>query len=140
MTSHARIWIALFFAGFVAGCKSEPGEKLVPVSGTATVNGQPVPAGNVTFYPDRGKGNETQHQPMGVIGAGGQYELSVPGGRKGAPPGWYKIVVYAVDNPQPGKPNRYFVDPIYTAVDTTPLRLEVSADAEPGRYDLQLKP
>jgi hypothetical protein len=135
-----RALVAVVLCGLLLGCRSEPGEKLVPVSGSATVNGQPVRAGNVTFYPDSEKGNKTEHQPLGVIGANGRYELSVPGGRKGAPVGWYKVVVYAVDDPQPGKPNRYLVDPSYANVVTTPLRLEVIADAEPGRYDLRLNP
>ena len=122
----------------LAGCKAEPTEKLYRVAGKALVEGNPVPSGNVTFYPDASKGNGTPHLPMAVIDATGGYELSVPGGRKGAPAGWYKVVVFAADNPQPGKPVRFFVDQIYTNVDTTPLRVEVIAEPEPKRYDLSL--
>jgi hypothetical protein len=71
--------------------------------------------------------------------AEGNCELFVAGGRKGAPAGWYKVVVYAVDDPQPGKPNKYLVNKEYADVTTTPLRIEVIESPEPGRYDLQLR-
>ena len=136
-----RASIGFLFVAIIlsTGCK-DPGEKLYPVSGKLLVDGKPVPAGNVTFYPDGNKGNETLHQPMSVIDADGRFELLVPGGRKGAPAGWYKVVVYAVDDPQPGKPNKYFVHKEYTDVETTPLKVEVIAEAEAGRYDFKLKP
>jgi hypothetical protein len=122
----------------LAGCSGER-EKLAPVSGLVTVGGQPVPSGTLTFYPDASKGNTTQHQPTGVLGADGRFEVFVPGGKKGAPPGWYKVVVYAVDDPQPGKPNKYFVHKKYTEQGTTPLLIEVIDNPEPGRYDLKLE-
>lgn len=125
-------------ATWLVGCGGD--EKLPPVSGSvATTDGKAVPAGNVTFYPDASKGNKTGQQPTGVIESDGRYELSVPVGRKGAPAGWYKVVVYAVDDPRPGKPNKYFVDKVYADVTTTPLAIEVVENAEPGRYDLKLK-
>ena len=121
-----------------AGCADERG-KLPAVSGTVTVEGKAVPSGNVTFYPDASKGNASTHQPNGAIEPDGRYELYVPAARKGAPPGWYKVVVYAVDDPQPGKPNKYFASKDYADVNTTPLRIEVVENPEPGRYDLKLK-
>jgi hypothetical protein len=134
-------YLAALVGGAVvlAGCNMQPSEKLFPVSGTITADGKAVPAGNVTFYPDTSKGNETLHQPTGVIDSEGHYELFVPGGKRGAPQGWYKIVVYAVDDPQPGKPNKYFVDKQYTDLTTTPLKIEVIENPEAERYDLKLK-
>ena len=144
MHSITRLTAGYFFVLLcgtlsLAGCKSEPNEKLWPVSGTILVEGKPVPTGNITFYPDRPKGNETQHQPMAVIDAEGKFELFVPGGKKGAPAGWYRVVVYSVDDPQPMKPNKYFVHKDYADVETTPLKIEVIANPEPERYDLKLK-
>jgi hypothetical protein len=121
-----------------AGCDNER-EKLPRVSGTITVGGNPVPSGTVTFYPDAAKGNSSGHQPNGVLDAQGAYELFLPGGRKGAPAGWYKVVVYAVDDPQPGKPNKYLVNKEYADVNTTPLSIEVVENPEPDRYSLKLK-
>ena len=122
---------------FAAGCGAE-GEKLAPVAGTITVGGRPVPSGTLTFYPEGSKGNATPHQPTGVLGADGRFEVFVPGNKKGAPPGWYKVVVYAVDDPQPGKPNKYFVHKKYTDRASTPLLIEVIDNPGPGRYDLKL--
>ena len=125
-------------AALTAGCAGEEGEKLAPVSGEVTVNGQPVPSGNVTFCPDGSKGNASQHQPIGSIGAGGRFELFVPGGKKGAPAGWYKVVVLALDDPQPGKPNKYLVNKKYASQASTPLSVEVVANPDAGRYDWKL--
>ena len=139
---HPQVWafVALLCPAFlVAGCNTQPGEKLLPVSGKVTAGGKPVPTGNVTFYPMAAKGNETKHQPMGVLDSEGNYEVFVPGGRKGAPAGWYKVVVYAVDDPQPGKPNKYLVQKECADVDATPLKIEVIANPEPQRYDWKLK-
>lgn len=134
-----QIFCAFVATVLGAGCNNGPSEKLCAVHGKLTVDGKAVPTGNITFYPDTQKGNETLHQPMGVIDAEGRYELIVPGGRKGAPPGWYKVVVYSVDDPQPMKPNKYFVHADYASVDTTPLKVEVIAEPEAGRYDWKLK-
>jgi hypothetical protein len=123
----------------LAGCNGDSGEKVYPVKGKLTVDDKPVPTGNVTFYPDAQKDNKSPHLPTGVIDAQGNYELFVPGGRKGAPLGWYKVVIYSVDDPQPMKPNKYFVNADYASVETTPVRVEVIADPEAGRYDLKLK-
>jgi hypothetical protein len=129
-------WIIFVAVLSALGCASEPA--LPNVSGVATVDGKPLPLGTITFYPDKERGNNSLHQPVGLIEEGGHFSLTVPGSRKGAPLGWYKVVVYAVDNPQPGKPNRYFTHKKYSDLATTPLRAEVVATPEPGRYDLKL--
>src|SRR5262245_808535 len=78
---------------FAAGCGGGQGEKLAPVSGKVTLDGQPLTTGSVSFRPDTSRGNASPQQPQGTIDADGNYELSVPPARKGAPPGWYKVVV-----------------------------------------------
>ncbi len=136
-----RYLAALLLGGavfVVAGCSTN-GENLAPVAGKVTVEGKPLTTGSVSLRPDASKGNKSQHQPTGEITAEGHYELFVPPGKKGAPPGWYKVVVYAYDNPMPNKPLKSFIDTKYTDETTTPLRFEVIPNPEPGRYDLQLK-
>jgi hypothetical protein len=49
------------------------------------------------------------------------------------------VVVTTFDNPMPGKPLKSFIDFKYSDETTTPLRFEVIANPEPGRYDLKLK-
>jgi hypothetical protein len=129
-------WLAVGTAVLMTGCGGQPA--LPSVVGVAMVDGRPLTAGTVTFYPDAKKGNTSPHQPVGLLDGNGQYRLTVPGGRTGAPAGWYKVVVYAVDNPMPGKPNRYLTHAKYADVHTTTLRLEVVETPEQGRYDLKL--
>src|SRR5262245_40091564 len=97
-------WAALLGCGaalVVAGCGGDS-DKLAPVVGKVTVDGKPLKSGTVSFRPDASKGNSSQHQPNGEIDAEGNYEMLVPPAKKGAPPGWYKVVVMAYDDPQPG--------------------------------------
>lgn len=128
--------LALAAAALSVGCKGEG--PLPPVAGTVTVGGRPVPSGTVTFYPDASRGNATPHLPTGIIEAGGRFEVRLPQDRKGAPPGWYRVVVFAANDPQPGRPLTFFVNKRYTDPGSTPLSAEVVANPEPGRYDFAL--
>jgi hypothetical protein len=47
-------------------------------------------------------------------------------------------VVTAYDDPAPGKPLKSFASMDYADEKTTTLRVEVSENAEAGRYDLKL--
>ena len=136
--NRTLILLVIGIVAIAAGCNSKD-EKLAPVSGIVTVGGRPIPSGNVTFYPESSKGAAGLHQPNGVIDASGRFELYVPDSKKGAPLGKYKVVVYAVDDPQPGKPNKYFANKKYADIATTTLSIEVVQNPEPGRYDLKLE-
>lgn len=122
------------------GCR---GIRLVPVKGVITVNGKPLDIGNVAFFPDESKGNTELHYPYGEIGPTGAYEMFTKG-RRGVPPGWYKVVVTATRDKVSGRPPpdwqpEWLTHPRYTRPYTTNLRLEVIEDAPAGSYDLQLK-
>jgi len=127
----------------VGGCGS--GAKLVPVAGTVTLDGQPLPVGSVTFQPEAGPGNANQEVPVGKI-VDGKYELTTHG-KKGAPPGKYKVVVvsnnFSGDNPP--KPTggsmpvpKSFISLKYSTAAATPLSKEVVANPVPDAYDLKL--
>ena len=131
---------ALFAPVLTANGCGLPGETFLPVSGQVTVGGTPLKTGTVTFLPDAPKGNTTQHHPVGTINAEGRYELHTVG-RKGAPPGWYKVVVHADENQQTGRsaaplPPRWTTHARYTTPGTTPPRVEVVEAG--GQYDLKL--
>jgi hypothetical protein len=121
----------------LAGCTAG-GDGLAPVAGKVTVGGKPLTTGSVSLRPDASRGNKSQHQPTGAIDAQGHFEVQVPPARKGAPPGWYKVVITALDDPQPGKPLKSFIDMKYAGENTTPLKVEVIANPEAGRYDFRL--
>jgi hypothetical protein len=130
-------WLAL-------GCGGE-GSKFVPVSGKVTLDGQPLPAGSISFQPDASQGNSGMHIPMSPISAGGRYEL-VTIGKKGAPPGWYKVLVFFNENDLPADDPRQrrssrpksLIEPKYTDVQTTDLVVEVVSNPASGAYDLKV--
>jgi hypothetical protein len=80
-----------------AGCggKHTP----VPVSGTVTLDGQPLEGATVYFYM---VGDEREGRPaMGTTNKDGEFQLSTLGNNDGALPGRYKVVItkYVPTNP-----------------------------------------
>lgn len=115
-----------------SGCSKGP--KVVPVSGVATLDGQPLSGFSVTFVPDEQKGNTLQVDCSARLGADGKYSLMTDDRYdqyRGAPPGWYKVTLWSQDDkPIP-------VHQKFTNVKTSPLEIEVVADAPSGAYDLK---
>lgn len=138
--------IVLFFVGLIAaawlvGCGSqEEGPVLVPVLGTITVDGNPLPKAGISFRPDSSKGNNAPYQPGGAADENGKYEL-IAAAKKGAPPGWYKVVVFPYSPPPGGEAPQASLPPFnkkYSNPSTTDLSIEVKEGAPAGAYDLQL--
>lgn len=143
MSRPRAVWLVGVAALLPLGC-GDPGPTLVPVSGSVSVGGKPLATGSVSFRPDASKGNTSPHHPTGTIGPDGKFEL-VTVGKPGAPPGHYKVLVFADANTDPKtggaahpKPPAWLTDPKYTTERTTDLRVEVVASPESGRYDLKL--
>ena len=130
------------------GCgPAEKVEKVYPVSGLVTVEGQPLSGAKiqtVAFMPEDPK---QVLLPTAEIGADGRYEM-LTAGRKGAPLGKYKVLVWATNDPgaagNPWGPDgklrkvEYLIDSKYTSQETTDLSLEVTATPAAGQYDLKL--
>jgi hypothetical protein len=94
VTRGSGPWAVLVVIGVLVSTGCEPGGYSGPtgtVSGTVTLNGQPVPQGcTVAVISDAG------HTASGRVGAGGQYSLSVvgEGGKMSAiPAATYKVCV-----------------------------------------------
>ena len=132
----------------VSGCGDASGVGTTfPVSGTITVNGQPLIAQTamVLFKPDAARGNVSRLDPAGTLDGEGHYTLSTAG-KTGAPPGWYKVVVTATTTetsvpsgkrharPRP----KSLVAAKYGQATTTALTVEVVESPAPGAYDLKL--
>jgi hypothetical protein len=117
----------------VSGCSNN-----VPVRGRVMVPDKPLSSGSVLFIPDKSKNNDATVEPRGFINEEGFYELTTDG-KPGAPPGWYKVVVSAVEqvdlNDPTAPPARSLVAAKYNKPDTTDLQVEVKAGAP---CDLQL--
>ena len=131
----------------VAGC-GKPALKLVPVSGKVLVGDKPVTSGVVQFRADPDHGNRSWEVPIGEVQPDGSFEL-MTGTQKGAPLGWWKVIV-AADNvkfwePPPGaspdwRPPQPFVNERYLAVRTTDVAVEVVERPREGSYVLRLNP
>jgi hypothetical protein len=151
MTARKRIgrscsrWAILCVLASVSlwGCG---GGKRASVTGTVTLNGQPLNGVIVEFAPDAAKGNTAAINGSGVV-TDGRYELRTTAvtraeSGQGIPPGWYKVTVNAPpmvvgkkkkqENKPPDIPAKYLT------VGKTPLEIEVKDNPEPGAYDLKL--
>jgi len=128
--------VAAFALIPLASCES--GIRRVPVSGTVTLDGQPLQGGVLMFNPDESMGNTARVGCSGPV-KNGRYSLVTSGVTQidtgtGAPLGWYKVTLLT---DMPGTPP-IKVDPKYLRPETTPLKVEIVEKPEPGRYDLQL--
>ena len=139
----------------LTGCGGGGSEKVVPVTGKVTLDGEPLTAGTVTFQPDESKGNKSKASASGMVDASGNYKLFITPEKEGAPLGWYKVGVNPVGMqmggmaalPEAGKltdPNKN-VSPTGGAVNkkyhvpaTSGLSIEVVEKPAAGAYDLKL--
>lgn len=88
MSGFARhLWLGISL--LLVGCTGEV--KLVPVEGTVTLAGQPVPAGVIVFCPDAERGNDGPLS-QSVIGPDGHFVLMTEG-KAGAIPGWHRVTL-----------------------------------------------
>jgi hypothetical protein len=108
----------------------------------------PLKTGIITFQPDTARGNTTPHQPTANIDRDGNYELFTVG-KVGAPLGWYKVLVTAIENDEelakkaasPGGSRlrtKSVINLKYRTPKTTDLVIEVVESPAPGAYDLKL--
>ncbi len=142
--------VAVAIVWSCGGCGKPEPPPLVPVSGTVTIGGKPVPSAMVTFYPlFEGFGGEVIAE--GISDAAGRFTLSCPLG-EGVCIGRHKVTV--ADAPTPDDARDQTVEaqtrmaaflrslsnrPIgmkFGSLATSPLELEVTADG--GPYDLSL--
>ena len=140
---------ALLFGCLASGCGDDSGVGwTVPVAGKVTIDNVPLTAKStvVLFKPDASKGNSSPFQPTGTVDADGTYTLKTKS-KKGAPPGWYKVVVTAREDapplppktPQHRRPAAMSLVPAkYGQEKTSGLSIEVVENPAPGAYDLKL--
>ena len=128
----------LLIAYAVTGC-GKSGPKTVPVSGTVTVDGAPLNAGQVTFFPvDNTGGSGGTGFSGGIIDSAGKYTISTDG-QSGAPLGKYTATVSPSMVPTGGTnaPALAF-DRKFQDAKTSGLNVEVVASPAPGAYDLKV--
>lgn len=133
----------------VPGCGDASGVgPTFSVSGKVTLNNEPVTATTtiVLFVPDASKGNTSLYEPTGTVDEQGNYKLTTKG-KKGAPLGWYKVVVTAREEAAPAHPkgpkqhrpvSKSLLPAKYGRPETAGLSIEVVENPAPGAYDLKL--
>jgi hypothetical protein len=108
------------------------------------IDGEPLTAGDIVFYPDHGAEQRSDQIPRGTIQPNGTYAIQTAG-QRGAPLGDYRVVIVAQTSTRPrhAKPNPMNLYPAiprrYFNSETTPLRLKVVPQAASGQYDLDLQ-
>ena len=125
----------------VVGCGGPPEERLYPVKGTITLDGQPLTRGDIWFVPDEAKGTKHTEYSLSKINPDGTYELQTFQ-KPGAKAGWYKVAVFATKNEPPSNTSGWVPDWIadekYSSHMKSGLEVEVVAEPQPGRYDFQV--
>jgi hypothetical protein len=131
----------------MAGCDDSGVGKTYPVSGKVLFDGNLLTTAHtvVLFKPDTSRGNTSPFEPTGIADSEGRYKL-VTNGKKGAPPGWYKVIVTAAegsiadsDHPKTRHPGPRSILPAkYGQAKTTPISIEVVENPAPDAYDLKL--
>lgn len=137
---HPRYVLALIVL-VACGCGGKPKELLHAVKGRITFDGQPLPRGSVTLRPESTQ--TTWHQPTGVVEPAGEYVIYT-NGRPGAPPGAYRVIVFATEaavntdgSARPGLP-KSLIPLRYNQFEQTSLRVDVVAQPTAKAYDLEL--
>jgi hypothetical protein len=144
--------IPLGLAWTLSGCGDSSGA--VPVAGKVFVDGEPLRAkiGTINLVPNKEKGNTTTFEPSGVLDEDGNFTVYYAKGKKGAPPGWYKVQIVAsqlgegspIPTPRPKDkgvgppPPKPLFHSKFMRTDTSGLEIEVVKDPAPGAYDLKL--
>ena len=124
-----RYAITLMLLSAVAGCGGSPGPETAYVSGTVTMNGAPVTAGLVMFYPSVSKGENSGKPAQGDLDSSGEFTLRTYGSSDGAVVGEHIITVLAPS----GSGERKAMGK------TTPERVTVKA-GESNVFEIQVLP
>lgn len=96
MSASARIVLCLFLASglsSIVGCGDVPGPATAYVSGTVTMNGSPVTAGRVMFFPTGTSGKNTGKAASGQLDSSGEFELTTYSNGDGAVVGQHTVTV-----------------------------------------------
>lgn len=157
-----RTLFIVCFALSLVGC--DRGPKLVPVTGTVTLDGKPLPFKSLYFYPDRSAGTQGNGSGAFTDKEGKYYLIANIGGttrdQRGVQPGKYRVAVTesvipisekdfapqaAADKsaePGPGliyteRPMRREIPSVYSSENSTPLVVDVPENG--GTFDFELK-
>ncbi|WP_146115540.1 MULTISPECIES: DUF4198 domain-containing protein [Pirellulaceae] len=114
--------LATFLVLFIGGCSNS--SDVQPVSGTVTLDGQPLAGVMVRFTPQTGEKRTTS---LGKTDEQGRYELRYTSQQQGALIGIHKVQVVNIDGlPEPGMPKAQKVPKQYD------VQSELTAEVTPS--------
>jgi hypothetical protein len=116
----------------VSGCG---GSKYSPVSGTVTLDGQPLANVVVSFQPISAELNSGPGS-TGRTNDKGEYTLEVVGGGNGAVDGWHKVTIRPVVEGNPAGA-KLIIPAKYNS--KSELKFEVKSGGNTANFDLKLK-
>lgn len=123
------VLVSFFLVSFLPGCGNDYGIDLIPVTGTVSLDGQPLETGKVEFRPsEKDRSKMAPRGSTGFTNDSGKYELYFLNA-KGCPVGDYEVVISsAAKNGRPLKLDQE---------SKLQLSAEVTADGD-GVFDFQL--
>ncbi len=124
----------------MAGCGSDKG--LVPVSGTVTLNGQPMPhSGTVRFLPQKVEGDNPRRAAFGKFDTDGAYQAQSFEPGDGLYPGTYAVTVtcFEVEPSVGGPPAVSAIDNRYKNLKDSGLEIVVSSSDSSKIFDVDLE-
>ena len=132
----------MIFTFMFVGCSAPI---LPPVSGQLLLDDKPITPDKtktaiINFHPDSSKGNTAKSIAVATVSETGQYTLNFSG-KPGIPEGWYKVTVNYSEPTNPKDPYsipKQLISGKFSAKDTTPLSVEVKANAPPSNYELKV--
>ncbi len=131
----AALWL---IAPLTAGCgNSDTGPKRVYVTGTITIDGEPLSQGMVSFFPDEsvpGGHSATAHlQPDGT------YSLGTFEPEDGVIPGRFRVAVLSYESDFETGESTPLIPERYLSVDESGLTAHVLAEPEHQVFNFQLQ-
>jgi hypothetical protein len=144
-----RCFLALLLAFLMSGCAKQP-PQIIPVEGTVTINGKPLPRARVTFIPqltDFG----AEYNSSAVTDDSGHFVLKLQSDdRSGAAVGTHIVLVAETGLPKElrGEQDGRILDayraklgnrpipPKYNSVSQSPLKIEVMPGGPPVALEL----
>jgi hypothetical protein len=143
-----RSLVLCFFASLLVGCggSADDAPDVVPVKGKVLVDGKPLSAGTIDFYPDEAQGTKGPGA-TGEISPTGEFTMISPGNREGSMVGHFKVTITCPFDPGGGSsPSGELKVPEgsvqcelpakYSEYENTPLTVEVKAE---GNEDLVIE-
>ena len=123
--SFLRLTIALALLVVLSGCGRE---KTVPVSGTVTLDGEPIGPGTIIFTPT----TEGALSAMGSFGTDGRYQLSTFDPNDGAVLGSHRVIIQASSSSESEFGDEEIIDSNIPLLYADPQQSGLTAEVIPG--------